>query len=69
MCSPTHNDKIRGAIAVVVTSVFCGIPVISVVVHLFGFLAAGDLGTILQQCVLYLGPLTGVVLGYYFHRR
>ena len=68
MCSPPHNDKIRGIIAVLVIGVFCGIPVVSVVVHLFGFLNAEDLGTILQQCVLYLGPLTGVVLGYYFHR-
>ena len=69
MSSPTHNDKIRGTIAVLVAGVFCGIPVISVVAHLFGVLAAGDLEAILQQCVLYLGPLTGVVLGYYFHRR
>lgn len=69
MCSPTHNDKIRGTIAVLVISVFCGIPVISVVVHIFGGLAAKDMGNILQQCVLYLGPIAGVVLGYYFHRR
>ena len=64
--SPTHDDKIRGRIATLFAAVFVGIPTISVVFAVFGVIAYEDLNTILQQCVLYLGPLTGVVLGYYF---
>lgn len=41
MSSPTHNDKIRGTIAVLVAGVFCGIPVISVVATLSKTLMTG----------------------------
>lgn len=62
----TYDARIRGWIALIFTSVFVGILVFTVVLLVLGYIAPADMGTILQQCVLYLGPLMGAIFGYYF---
>ena len=62
----TNDAKIRGKIALLVTMFFSGIPAVTVLLYVFGVIALSDLGNILRELVLYLGPLMGPVFGYYF---
>ena len=62
----TYDARIRGWIALIFTCVFVGILVFTVVLLVLGYIAPADMGAILQQCVLYLGPLMGAIVGYYF---
>ena len=62
----TPDSRIRGWIALVVVSVFFGVPVLVILALLAGSLSSNDLKPILEPWVLYMGPLTGAVFGYYF---
>jgi len=62
----TYDARIRGWIALIFTCVFVGILVFTVVLLVLGYIAPADMRAILQQCVLYLGPLMGAIFGYYF---
>ena len=69
MSTVTYDARIRGWIALIFVGVFLGIFAFIIVLRVLGYIAgiAGtDMGTILQQCALYLGRLMGAILGYYF---
>ena len=62
----TYDAGIRGWIAKTFTCAFVGILVFTIVLRVLGRIAPADMEIILQQCVLYLGPLMGAIFGYYF---
>lgn len=64
-----YDTKVRGRIALLVTGCFLSFPGVALVLFVLGQISAGDLGNILQQLFLYLGPFFGVILGYYFRDR
>ena len=64
-----YDTKVRGRIALLVTGCFLGFPGIFIILFVLGIISAGDLENILQQILLYLGPVFGVILGYYFRDR
>ena len=66
MSTVTYDARIRGWIALIFVGVFLGIFVFVIALRVLGYIAGTDMGAILQQCALYLGPLMGAILGYYF---
>ena len=66
MSSRLHDTRIRGRVALSVACVFFGVPALVVFALIGGLLQTEDLEQILKTWTLYLGPLTGVVFGYYF---
>ena len=66
MPKPPHDARVRGWIALVVASVFFGVPALVAILAVIGEFQSKDLKQILEPWALYLGPLTGAVFGYYF---
>lgn len=66
MPSRLHDARVRGWIALIVASAFFGVPALVVLARIGDLLASEDLKPTLEQWVLYMGPLTGAVFGYYF---
>lgn len=65
----SYDTRVRGRIALLVTGCFLSFPGIAIMLFVLGQISVGDLGNILQQIVLYLGPFFGVIIGYYFRGR
>lgn len=66
MPSRLHDARIRGWVALGVASVFFCVPALVVIALFAKWLQIKDLEPILKTWTLYMGPLTGVVFGYYF---
>ena len=67
MTAPSHDSRIRGRIALLVLSIWLGVPALGVLAAIFGYLQLDDLKiNLFPMWHQYLTWLATLVVGYYF---